>query len=398
VVRGRLAGVAAELEQRVDLGVEACAVPRPDDTLKQLGIAPHLAAEIGQAVQAGATLALQGAAFDEQAQIVRALGQALGGAVSMPFALSAAGSIIRVFHPRLHSIGVARPEDAESRDISRSRDSHARWATVARPVVRLACGIQTTTCSRRMTTRRGSTFRRVSWTARRHGQRHESGRTWRACEALADPGPRSCRRPRVAERRAHRGTVAGSDAALRRGRGSNAVATEGCRVLRPRRRGTTQRDDASVLDDPRRGQQARASPGIYATARPTKARRSRSTSRYCSARSTLPPERANAAGRTDIMRTISTSCRDGSEAPANREAAASRGARVVLGAAGFERVRALTQHHLVIVCDTGPRTAPSPLVKEIQLQERSEREDLVARQHPLWVWFALVQLEHWDHP
>lgn len=144
MVRERLAGVAAELEQRVDLGVEACAVPRPDDTLKQLGIAPHLAAEIGQAVQAGATLALQGAAFEEQAQIVRALGQALGGAVSMPFALSAAGSIIRAFHPRLHNIGVARPEDAESRDILRSRDSHARWATVALPVVRLAGGIQTT--------------------------------------------------------------------------------------------------------------------------------------------------------------------------------------------------------------------------------------------------------------
>jgi DNA-binding MarR family transcriptional regulator len=133
-----------EFEQRIDLGAEACAVPRSDETLTQLGVAPHLAAEIGQAVQAGATLALQGASFDEQAQIACTLGQALGGAVSLPFALYAAGSIIRVLHPPFHSIGESRPEDAPGRDILRSHDSQTRWATVSRPVVTLAGGIQTT--------------------------------------------------------------------------------------------------------------------------------------------------------------------------------------------------------------------------------------------------------------
>jgi DNA-binding MarR family transcriptional regulator len=132
-----------EFEQRIDLATEVGTAARPDDTLTQLGIAPHLAAEIGQAVQAGATLALQGAAFDEQTQIARMLGHALGGAVSLPFALYAAGSIIRVLHQGFHSIGETRPEDAPARDILRSHDSYSRWATVARPVVELAGGVQT---------------------------------------------------------------------------------------------------------------------------------------------------------------------------------------------------------------------------------------------------------------
>jgi hypothetical protein len=61
----------------------------------------------------------------------------------LPFALYAAGSIIRVIHPRLHRMGEARSEDALEGDVLRSRDSLSRWATVVRPVVELAGGIQT---------------------------------------------------------------------------------------------------------------------------------------------------------------------------------------------------------------------------------------------------------------
>jgi DNA-binding MarR family transcriptional regulator len=140
---GALPVSLADFEQRIDLGTGAPTFLPVDAPLQQLGIAPHLAAEIGQAIRAGATLALQGAAFDEQAQIARTLGQALAGAVTLPFALYAAGSTIRVIDARFHRMSEARSEDALASDVLRSRDSLSRWATVVRPVVELAGGIQT---------------------------------------------------------------------------------------------------------------------------------------------------------------------------------------------------------------------------------------------------------------
>ena len=135
-----------DFAQRIDLArPPPSLVARVGDAIRTLAIAPALADEIGQAINAGATLALHGAAFDEQTTIAGMLGLALGGDVSLPFALYAAGAVVRLFDPRYHRASETRRRDEETTDVSlRSRESHARWATVRRPVVMLSGGVQLT--------------------------------------------------------------------------------------------------------------------------------------------------------------------------------------------------------------------------------------------------------------
>lgn len=121
---------------------ERFGVSNAEAELTKLAVDPAHAAEIAQAIHAGATLALQGAAFDEEVQIAFALGRTLEGEVSLPFALYAAGAIIRIVDPRYHHTREAHEPDEASVDILRSRESHTPWASVARPVVTLSGGVQ----------------------------------------------------------------------------------------------------------------------------------------------------------------------------------------------------------------------------------------------------------------
>jgi DNA-binding MarR family transcriptional regulator len=111
------------------------------ETLAGLAIPPHLAAEMAQAVRSGATVAVRGAAFDEQEAITQSLAQSLNGDLSLPYAVYTAGAIVRVFDARYHHIRVNSERDGAALDVLRTRQTHTQWATVARPVVMLSGGV-----------------------------------------------------------------------------------------------------------------------------------------------------------------------------------------------------------------------------------------------------------------
>ena len=111
------------------------------ETLVRLALPPHLAAEMAQAISSGAAVAVQGAAFDEQEAITQSLAQSLNGDLSLPHAVYAAGSIVRVFDVRYHHIRVTSERDGAATDVLRTRQTHTQWATVARPVVMLSGGV-----------------------------------------------------------------------------------------------------------------------------------------------------------------------------------------------------------------------------------------------------------------
>ena len=110
-------------------------------TLAGLAIPPNLAAEMAQAIRSGAAVAVHGAAFDEQEAITRSLAQSLHGDLSLPYAVYAAGAIVRVFDVRYHHIRVSSERDGAATDVLRTRQSYTQWATVARPVVMLSGGV-----------------------------------------------------------------------------------------------------------------------------------------------------------------------------------------------------------------------------------------------------------------
>jgi DNA-binding MarR family transcriptional regulator len=111
------------------------------ETLVGLAIPPHLAEEMAQAVRSGATVELHGAAFDEQSAIAQSVGRSLNGDACLPYAVYAAGAIVRVFDVRYHHIRVTSERDGAGLDVLRTRQAHTQWATVARPVVMLSGGV-----------------------------------------------------------------------------------------------------------------------------------------------------------------------------------------------------------------------------------------------------------------
>lgn len=123
----------------------ACSPAAARGELAALGIERGAADEIGQAVAGGATLALNGAAWDEQAAIAAAVGRALEGEARLPYAIFAAGSVIRVFDPNYHRVpDQPAGEAAEELDVLRSHAvaERTQWVTVAPPVVRLSGGVR----------------------------------------------------------------------------------------------------------------------------------------------------------------------------------------------------------------------------------------------------------------
>ena len=101
-------------------------------------------AEVGQALASAATLALPGIAYDEQVEVAEALGGALVGTFDIPFAVFAAGAVIRLHDGRRHH--ATKPRETETSNTpqilrSKSSDSGTRWTTIARPLVTLSGGV-----------------------------------------------------------------------------------------------------------------------------------------------------------------------------------------------------------------------------------------------------------------
>ncbi len=132
-----------------DLAGRAGAMAAPDGMrdvvraeLGALAIEPCAADEIGQALASGATLAISGAAADEQHELARAFGWALIGEVTLPYAMFAAGAVVRMFDPRYHRPTASQSSAGDADDILRSHhDAGQQWATVARPAVTLTGGV-----------------------------------------------------------------------------------------------------------------------------------------------------------------------------------------------------------------------------------------------------------------
>jgi DNA-binding MarR family transcriptional regulator len=109
--------------------------------LDALCIEHGIADELGQAIGGGATVWVTGADTDEQGEIAAALGRSLMGEVTLPYAIFAAGSILRVFDGRYHRAEDERiPLDGDL-DVLRVRSEAEQWFTSRRPVVSLAGGV-----------------------------------------------------------------------------------------------------------------------------------------------------------------------------------------------------------------------------------------------------------------
>jgi hypothetical protein len=109
--------------------------------LTTLGIDPSASAEVGQAVAGGTTLAFTGLAHDEMAPVTAAIGSSLLGDVTLPYALFAAGSVLRVFDSRYHYARRAE-SSAANLDILRSHSEEPdRWVRSAPPLVMLSGGV-----------------------------------------------------------------------------------------------------------------------------------------------------------------------------------------------------------------------------------------------------------------
>ena len=111
--------------------------------LAAAAIAPESAAEIGQAIAGDATLAIAGLTFDEQASIAEVLSSTLTGEITLPYALYAAGSVVRVFDRRYHR---SRDEQSEAtigdREVLRAHEEFFQWASVEPPTVTFTGGVQ----------------------------------------------------------------------------------------------------------------------------------------------------------------------------------------------------------------------------------------------------------------
>ena len=109
--------------------------------LSTIAIDGAAADELGQAVAAGATVAVSGVAPDEQPVIARAIGSALEDPIALPYALFAAGSVIRVYDARVHRTRVERDDADSETDVLRSHTAESQWLMTPRPLVMLAGGL-----------------------------------------------------------------------------------------------------------------------------------------------------------------------------------------------------------------------------------------------------------------
>jgi hypothetical protein len=103
-----------------------------------------VADHIGQAVAGGAAIALNGLAVDEQPRFADEIGASIMGDTQLPYAMYAAGAVIRVFDPRRHRrISSADKKTAGSdADVLRSHDDiPSQWSKIARPLIRLSGGV-----------------------------------------------------------------------------------------------------------------------------------------------------------------------------------------------------------------------------------------------------------------
>lgn len=132
----------ANLGRLADTTACGCSPASVRAELAALAITRAVADEIGQAIVGGSTLALAGAAWDEQAEIASALGSTLTGQAQLPYAVFAAGSVVRVFDHNYHRVREQHSEEGEDLDVLRSHGGErTQWVTVAPPLVTLAGGI-----------------------------------------------------------------------------------------------------------------------------------------------------------------------------------------------------------------------------------------------------------------
>lgn len=99
-----------------------------------------VAGQIGQAVAAASTLCLVGLAYDEQRAFASAIARALPGEMRMPYAVYAAGNVIRTLDSRVH----VRARGVEQSDGARERGSRSPWAAISRPAVVISGAVLST--------------------------------------------------------------------------------------------------------------------------------------------------------------------------------------------------------------------------------------------------------------
>lgn len=134
----------ADFAGRADAAAQPIAAPEAFRAqMDELDVDRGKADAIGQAIAAASAICIDGVAGDEQPAVAEALGRALTGTgtVTLPYALFAAGAVIRLFDPQHHRQAGERPHDDDDLDILRSTRDATQWATVARPAVALTGGI-----------------------------------------------------------------------------------------------------------------------------------------------------------------------------------------------------------------------------------------------------------------
>ncbi len=110
--------------------------------LEASAIAPEAASEIGQAIAGDATLAIRGLAFDEQSAVAGVLSATLKSEITVPYALYAAGSVVRVFDGRYHHSSDDPSETTGGdREVLRAHEEFSQWASIERPCVAFAGGV-----------------------------------------------------------------------------------------------------------------------------------------------------------------------------------------------------------------------------------------------------------------
>jgi hypothetical protein len=136
----------ADYERRPGPAIAAASMRVPlRQALAPFFLAEPDADEIAQAVASGASVAVGGIAPDEQYTLAAALHGALPGQVTVPQAIFAAGTVMRVFDPRVHRASSPRQAaDNEDSDLLRSRESVTQWTTVPRPLVAISGGVALT--------------------------------------------------------------------------------------------------------------------------------------------------------------------------------------------------------------------------------------------------------------
>lgn len=132
-----------EFSERAGRAVQGV-VDRPamHSALAELGLTDAQADELGQCAVSNDVVAITGAASDEQPTIARAVAGALQGDVELPYAIFAAGNVIRVFDPRHHQDATHSAADRDELDVMRVRRGEMTpWTRIGRPYVSLAGGV-----------------------------------------------------------------------------------------------------------------------------------------------------------------------------------------------------------------------------------------------------------------